>query len=79
MADSLSHPKSFPQNPMNLSIIQEALIDLPGTDIFSIAIKLGAKTDIRQTILELRDAFESNPSFISNLISEYILALINEA
>lgn len=61
---------------MTLSVIQEALTDLRKDDMLSMAIRLAAKTDIRQCILMLQEIHSANSTVLSGIIEEYILNLI---
>lgn len=76
LKEKMRVPSSFPENPLELSIIQEHLLDIKGTDVLSLAIRLGAKTDIRAIIAELQTMHEMNATLIATLIDEYPLELI---
>lgn len=79
MVDELykpEHPTNFPENPLNLSIIQEALLNCKGTDILSLSLRLGAKTDIRDTIKWIIQYHSGNPDLIVDIVGEYPLELI---
>lgn len=79
MADALpmsSHPRPFPENPHTLSVIQEALLSLTGTDVLTLSFRLGAKSDIRATIKWIQEMYPDAPTLIQTLIPDYPLDLI---
>lgn len=66
----------FPEDAVTLSVIQDALDEITGTDILSLSIKLGSKTDIRATIKFIQETNVANSSLLMRLIPDYPLQLI---
>lgn len=72
--------KQFPEDPLTLATIQEGLLSISGTDILSLSIRLGAKTDIRRTIVMIQEMYSRGTTLLKDIPNiELILAYESKA